>query len=74
MKFEITRISDSLSNKKPCEGAYSEPVKGDWLGRKNQWFIDFNSLEELLKFIEKEGHIVVSNYGPAIEIYDDYRE
>ena len=43
------------------------------------WFIEINSLEELLALIANEGDIVVgySNMNsdiPYIEIYDDYRE
>ena len=42
---------------------------------KKRWTIEINTLEELTKFINKYGNIVISNnsYGsdmPCIEIYD----
>lgn len=43
------------------------------------WFIEINTLEELLKFREKYGDLVLTKHylNPEIvevEIYDDYRE
>ena len=42
-------------------------------------YIDFNSLDDLIKFIKKYGQVVISppekeGWGWDIEIYDDYRE
>lgn len=36
------------------------------------WYVEISSLDELMKFIDKYGCIVVSL--SSIEIYDDYRE
>ena len=45
---------------------------------KDCWYIDINSLEELLKFEEKYGEIIIGTTCdgeiPIIEIYDTYRE
>ncbi len=46
----------------------------------NAWFIEINTLEDLLKSIKKHGSCVVSESDwlikscPSIEIYDTYRE
>jgi len=47
--------------------------------KKPYWIIEINTLEELLKFLNKYGRIVIcgSNYRQTqyeIEIYDTYRE
>jgi hypothetical protein len=44
----------------------------DW----EAWFIELNSLEELMSFISSEGPCVIlrGEINPSIEIYDDYRE
>lgn len=49
--------------------------------RKKGWFIEINSLEELIEFQKEYGRIIIEEtYLPAldgtlkIEIYDDYRE
>lgn len=43
-----------------------------------EWFIEINSLEDLLDFSKKEGPLIINteenNLYPTIEIYDDYRE
>ena len=41
-------------------------------GMKSCWAIKIDSLDELVKFSDEEGKLVVS--GDSIEIYDDYRE
>ena len=41
------------------------------------WFVNIDSLEQLIKFQNKYGEIIVGEYCdgvPSIEIYDDYRE
>lgn len=53
-------------------------IARDFEGRKG-WFIDINSLDELLAFQEKYGRLVIeSMFGSMdtveIEIYDSYRE
>ena len=42
------------------------------------WYYEINSLEELIKFSEKHGDIIISSHNasvtPTLEIYDGYRE
>ena len=67
MEFVITRTS-LWNNKKPCEEAYQED---------DIWKVKIESLENLVKFQEKYGEIIITkdfNGNPEIEIYDYYRE
>lgn len=77
MKFQIERTSDWIGEKLPCEGAV--------LMRKGTsivdpvYIINIDSMEDLVKLMEKEGEIIVKgsykDVGlPVIEIYDTYRE
>ena len=79
MKFKIWKTSDDYN--KPCEKAVLvSEKKGEYNWRERTWEIEINSLEELLKLAEetKDKCLVVfaqdEKAGPAIEIYDDYRE
>lgn len=73
MEFRVTRTSISLSwgKESPCEEAKKQ---GD------AWFVEINTLEELLNFMDKyEKEIIISRDldNPQIieiEIYDTYRE
>lgn len=71
MKFEITRTS--------CFGI-GKPINDERLKKiKSCWYIELNTLEELMQFIENNGHSVViercDEYEQyTIEIYDTYRE
>lgn len=40
------------------------------------WFINIDSLQELLDFVDDNGEVILGqrNYHYSIEIYDDYRE
>lgn len=83
MKFEISRVSE-WHDKSPCEEAYSQEVEFfAYEGEPNPqtvWFIDINTLEELMAFCTKYGDLVLrpSTWRiadvPSLEIYDDYRE
>lgn len=66
MEFVVTRTS-IWGDKKPCEEAYQ-------VGEL--WKVNIESLEELIKFKEKYGEIILTDdYDtPSIEIYDYYRE
>ena len=77
MKFQIERTSDWIGEKLPCEGAV--------LMRKGTsivdpvYIINIDSMEDLVKLMEKEGEIIIKEgYKgvelPVIEIYDTYRE
>lgn len=82
MKFKVFRSSDWFG--KPCENAYKEtsadlPTRQDWFDQ--DWFVDINSLEELIAFQHSlHSSIIIeseldSPYDDlTIEIYDDYRE
>lgn len=46
---------------------------------KKCWYVDIDTIEDLLLFKEKYGEIIIGtayedNKTPMIEIYDDYRE
>ena len=76
MRFDLSRSSHF------CKGApVLEARPGVELG---DWTIDFDTIEELMAFVNAHGSVVLSDavmlYGtdekslPFIEIYDDYRE
>lgn len=80
MKYRVIRTSD-WSDKKPCDEAiperkFVEDPNGVMFERVDH-YVNFDSLDEMMGFIEKYGEIVVGpdSFGePRIEIYDDYRE
>lgn len=59
---------------------YERGIKRTFTNAKNGWFIELNTLEELISFIEKVGEEVIIQkccYNTEIfeiEIYDDCRE
>jgi len=70
MRFYVLRTSsDSSSSTPPCDSATQDGSK---------WFIDVNTLEELLCFKDNlQGYEVILTGNPnnrMLEIYDDYRE
>jgi len=67
MKFTVTRTSDSQA--KPCDEA---SIEGMDMWNEPIYWVEINTLEELMAFIAKYGRIVL--YDGKIEIYDDYRE
>jgi len=86
MRFLLYRTSSSWHlNKKPSEA--DNVIKSE---ESKDWYIEINSLEELISLAEKEGNLIIdvggtyiSGHGedkkeffihPSIEIYDDYRE
>ena len=76
MKFKISRTS-LWHREKPCEEAtLTNDVDRNKLP---YWILEINSLDDLIKFIEKYKRIVIEDEAynidlPEIEIYDDYRE
>lgn len=76
MNFIIRRTSSYT--KKPCREAYKDTMRTGY-GEREIYRINVNSLEQLIKLVEKYGDIII---GPHymnknemnIEIYDDYRE
>lgn len=82
MKFYVTRTSGWSSKNSPCDGAIKEKyIVENVFGDKTErirFFINIESLEELMEFTNKQATEIVVNTNfegnPAIEIYDDYRE
>lgn len=93
MLFEILRASDYSGSEKPVEdaGKSKEVANTSLFGAREIefWTKEFNTLEDILNFIEKErDSVVISRRHPylpeevrkscdvkyTIEIYDDWRE
>lgn len=73
MKFIVKRTSRGFDTDiQPCEEAFQ--------GKDDKWYIKIESLEELLKFVERHKEVVIYPdwiFGSKlfiIEIYDTYRE
>ena len=75
MKFLVYRTSDwKYSSRKPCDEA---ELYKDYEPLGMLWTIEIATIDELVKFCDKYGVVVIipeANPYPAIEIYDDYRE
>lgn len=86
MRFLLWRTSSSWHKKE-------RPSKADNVIQSEdsgEWYVEINTLEELISFAEKEDTLIIdaggtytSGHGenkkefyvePSIEIYDDYRE
>jgi hypothetical protein len=77
MKFLITRASQgATSPKPPCTGAVRGPESPAWPG-EYQWFLELDSLEGLLAFLEDNGGglgLFAPEEGedyPVLEIFDE---
>ena len=80
MRFRIDRTSGAPDKDPLVNNSYSMPNELS-KSYKQFWYIDINSLEELLDLSEKESQELVIRSSdimcsgcPAIEIYDDWRE
>ena len=78
MKIKIRRTS-VWDDEKPCQEAYKEKYVSDNGNKYIGWFIDINSLDELLELKEKYGDIIITNNilnqdRLELEIYDTLRE
>ncbi len=80
MKFQVGRSSQgAVSKDKPCPGAIRGPAAQAWPGEYT-WFVELNSLEELMMFLEQNGGGLgvwapeTGEEHPAIEIFDDTEE
>ena len=69
MQYRISRAS-AIDTERPCEEAYKLPNKQ---GIYDCWYIDIDSLEQLQKFIDKYGDIIIYDFG-LITIYDTWVE
>lgn len=67
----------------PCEGAtlgtFTKIEHGKEYPDTPAWFIEINTLEELIAFADKYGDLVLTHHAynekeRLLEIYDDYRE
>lgn len=74
MKFKISRASDwKYEGQKPCDNAVYDKLK-------KEWFIELNTLEELVNLSDYHGEPVIVDGDkrrceiPEIEFYDDYIE
>ena len=82
MKFKITRASSfNINEIQPCEEAHKEKfsyIYDDKNICKDGWFIEIETLEDLLKLKEKYGDLIIQDYYDGqiltIVIYDDYVE
>lgn len=82
MKFRIKRTSNWDGEEKPCENAYGGEHLGGRADDVRVWYIDINTLDELIALRnEVENELIIDttwekelNGIPEIEIYDDYRE
>lgn len=82
MVFNICRTKDFVfsENNPPCNKAFIKEFEG----HGKDWFIELNTLEDLLNFKEEIGEPIIidddlwkdNNIGVkySIEIYDTYRE
>jgi hypothetical protein len=77
MRFLVNRASQgAVSKHPPCPGAVRGPEATAWPGEYS-WYIDLNSLEELVSFLDDNGGalgLFAPEDGetyPAIEIADD---
>lgn len=70
MKFKVTRTSLALAHKddeSPCPGAY----KVDVTSATSHWFINLESMTDLVRFQATHGTLVLSE-NRQIEICDDW--
>ena len=67
MRFVVSRTTVWRNEIQPCEEAKREG---------ENWIIELNSIDELLKFVDKYGDLVLQFFDNRyeIEIYDGYRE
>jgi hypothetical protein len=77
MRFLVSRSSaGAVSRQPPCEGAIRGPEAAAWPG-EYQWFVEVNTLEDLVALLEKSGGglgLFSPEEGedhPVIEIFDD---
>lgn len=77
MRFKVRRTSCWM-DEKPCDNCTTEEkthTRHDGsIYTEVKYFVEINTLEELLGFINLHGRIVLSTLEREIEIYDDYRE
>ena len=77
MKFRVCRASWGVVSKQPpCKGATRGPESRAWPG-EYEWFVELNSLEDLMKFLGVTGgalglYSAEEGEGqPDLEIFDE---
>jgi len=77
MRFLVSRSSQgAMSKDPPCVQAIRGPEAPAWPG-EFQWYVELDSLEQLMKFLEEHGGglgLFMPEEGeayPGIEIFDD---
>jgi hypothetical protein len=77
MKFAVTRSSQgAVSKRPPLPGAQRGPESPVWTG-EFEWYIEVNSLDELLELLKKTGGALglfapeAGEDFPVIEIFDE---
>jgi hypothetical protein len=77
MIFRVCRASGgAISKQPPCKGATRGPEARAWPG-EYEWFLELNSLEDLMKFLSANGGalgLYTPEEGedqPEIEIFDE---
>ena len=74
MRFQISRTSQFINSETaPHERAVSEQKTYPNGNVCTEWFIEINSLEELIAFAKEVRYELVVTEN-SIEIYDDWRE
>lgn len=81
MKFVVSSTSGGY-REQPCEEAKRGSIEREnkiYSATADVWFVEINTLEELIKFYEENGDIIIKDCFwnksyTEIEIYDDYRE
>lgn len=81
MKFVVSSTSGG-HKEQPCEEAKRGSIEREnkiYSATADVWFVEINTLEELIKFYEEYGDIIIKDClwnksYTEIEIYDDYRE
>ncbi len=80
MRFLVGRSSQgAVSRSAPCPGAIRGPEAAAWPG-EYQWFVELDTLEELVRFLEENGGGLglwapeEDEEHPAIEIFDEDEE
>ena len=82
MKFLVSRTSEWDKTVQPCDGAVAVSPSMSYF--RGQWELELSSLDDLWKFVDEHGDIVLSRGSKGeidagetrlhLEIYDDYRE
>jgi hypothetical protein len=77
MTFLINRASEgAVSKRSPCKGAVRGPESPAWPG-EYQWFIELNSLDDLIGLLEETGGGMglftpeEDEQYPVLEIFDE---